>query len=640
VLVLGVIVLLIAWIDGRGTLVETGHEVMQSVSSDVGGRVEQRLEAPRRALLLTVELLERDAIPPGDLAKMEAYLRDFLTVHETVSALRYVTVAGGAIGAVRVPGGTVDVVSIEVSPMPDGEPENEWFEYWTSTSVRARPGAAVHWGPVTVRQDLQAPAVTGSLPVHNESGAMEGVVGVEVSLIDLSRYLATLNIGTSGHAFLTTAGGSLVASPDTAALVSRGGAAERFRLLESAFANGPGMTDFTALPDVRSAYAERRATRVRFSSDGTGYLGALAPVGPLFDEPWFVGIIVPEDDYLGRLKRMIRFGLLAVVLVVVLGAVGGTRISGHLAAALDSMVAETQAVSRLEFADSGPVQSRFQETYEALSAFSTMKAGLRSFSQYVPAQIVRRLIASGVEARPGGETREVTVMFSDIENFSTISEYMDPGVLAARLSDYFSILTGRIQAPESGGIVDKYIGDAIMAFWGAPEPEADHAAHACAAALACGEALRAADPPDDGVTFRNRTGLHTERVLVGNIGAVDRLEYTAIGDGVNLASRVEGLNRDYGTSILVTDPTRAAAGPSFEFRRIDRVVVKGRSRSIVIHELMGLTGSVPEGVLNTARQYEKALEHFENGRFSESSALLVDLAATDAPSARLLARCS
>src|SRR6185437_1039257 len=186
-------------------------------------------------------------------------------------------------------------------------------------------------------------------------------------------------------------------------------------------------------------------------------------------------------------------------------------------------------------------------------------SGLRSFGAYVPRDLVRAVLASGERAELGGKTKELTIFFSDLAGFTTLSETLAPEALVELLGGYFDEMTRVIQS--HGGTIDKFIGDAIMAFWNAPGDEPDHAARACQAALDCQaklDAMRRADARLAGL--QARIGLATGSVLVGNIGASDRMNYTVMGDTVNLASRLEGLNKAYGTPIMIAETTFAKAG--------------------------------------------------------------------------------
>ncbi len=180
-------------------------------------------------------------------------------------------------------------------------------------------------------------------------------------------------------------------------------------------------------------------------------------------------------------------------------------------------------------------------------------------------------------------------MFTDIVGFTTIADGMDAEHLTLLTSEYFEVMTRALT--EAGGTIDKYIGDGIMVLWNAPNPYPTHAGGACLGALRC---RIASEHMERGFAGRGwpglltRFGVNTGEAVVGNVGSSDRLSYTAIGATVNMAARLEGLNRQYGTQILVTDATREAAGSAFVFRRVDRVLAKGGRQPTQLHELLGL----------------------------------------------------
>jgi adenylate cyclase len=185
-----------------------------------------------------------------------------------------------------------------------------------------------------------------------------------------------------------------------------------------------------------------------------------------------------------------------------------------------------------------------------------------------------------------------------------------------------------------GGTIDKFIGDAVMAFWGAPTANVNHATDACAAALAAVRRLAAG-----GSGLRMRVGINTGMVLVGNIGSSDRLSYTVIGDPVNLASRLEAVNKRYGTEIILGEGTRDTAGEAIIVRRLDRIAVYGRTGGTIVYELLGLAG---EPVPPWVEPYEAGLDAYEARRWSDAIALFeraIALRGGDEPSDILIARC-
>jgi adenylate cyclase len=208
----------------------------------------------------------------------------------------------------------------------------------------------------------------------------------------------------------------------------------------------------------------------------------------------------------------------------------------------------------------------------------------RLFSLYLPSVVVERMVAGGRMPALGGEEREVTVLFSDIAGFTAISEACDPATLVQGLNTYFSTMTDIIEA--HGGFVDKYIGDAIVAVFGAPLDAPRHAEHAMRAAMQMRDALLAEPERFSlaGLPLKTRIGLNTGSVLIGNIGSPRRFNYTAMGDAVNLASRLEGANKAYGTSILVSEDTMRAAGDAVVARRVDIVRVVGRAQPVRLYE--------------------------------------------------------
>jgi PAS domain S-box-containing protein len=266
-------------------------------------------------------------------------------------------------------------------------------------------------------------------------------------------------------------------------------------------------------------------------------------------------------------------------------------------------------------------------------------AAIRVWGKYAPVDLVRRLYREKSEPVLGGELMEISIMFSDIKGFTTFSEQLDPSQLADMLALYLDTLSGIIQQ-DTHGTIDKYIGDAIMTIWNAPEPVANHPQMACLAALRCREAARslAQTPEWRGFpAFETRFGLHCAKALVGHFGARDRMNYTAIGDAINLASRLEGLNKRYGSSIIATDTIVERAKEAFDFRLLDVVAVKGKSDPITIHELLGTKG-VLEHCGQAVSAYEAAFSAYAAGNFERAVAVLHENA-SDPPSRVLMERC-
>lgn len=242
------------------------------------------------------------------------------------------------------------------------------------------------------------------------------------------------------------------------------------------------------------------------------------------------------------------------------------------------------------------------------------------FGKYVAKEVVEEIMAamnSGQNIGLGGERRHITVLFSDIRGFTTLCEALTPEQVVEMLNEYFSLMTEEIINRK--GVVDKYIGDAIMAFWNAPVENKYHAVQACRTALCMVRKLDAFNQllqQRKQLTIDIGIGINSGDALVGNIGYKDRLSYTAMGDSVNLASRIEGLTKQYGTRILISEFTHMLVMDAFVCRKLDLAAVKGKARPIYIYEVMGETADAE--TLEFIGLYERALAMYLLGEFSDA----------------------
>ena len=262
-----------------------------------------------------------------------------------------------------------------------------------------------------------------------------------------------------------------------------------------------------------------------------------------------------------------------------------------------------------------------------------------SFALYLAPQVIDQMLASNKLPALGGETRNVTIFFSDLAGFSAISEQMTPTELVVFMNEYLSAMTDMIES--QGGYVEKYIGDSIVAVFGAPVDDADHARHAAAAALLCRERLdelNRTSPAFHGLTVAHRMGLNTGEALVGNIGSRRRFNYSVMSDAVNVASRLEGANKYYGTTIIASETTVAATGGAFTWRELDATRVKGRSAPVKIYELVAEAGRETPEQQKASAAYAEGLSHWRAREFDAAVACFSRVAEVDKPSALFLKR--
>jgi adenylate cyclase len=267
----------------------------------------------------------------------------------------------------------------------------------------------------------------------------------------------------------------------------------------------------------------------------------------------------------------------------------------------------------------------------------------RMFGQYMSETVINHLLEHPEKLQLGGERRRVTLFFSDLAGFTTISERLSPETVVALLNDYLSRMTEIIL--NEAGTVDKFEGDAIMAFWGAPLDQPDQAQKACVAALRQQAALAELNQRfagQDLPPLTMRIGLHTGDAIVGNLGSAKRFDYTVIGDTVNLASRLEGLNKFYGSQVMASEVTVAACAGAVEFRELDLVAVKGKEQAVRVFEVLGLAGELDPEQIRRRRDFAEALALFRQGRFAEAQAgfeAILTKNPEDGPARTFVARC-
>ena len=239
-----------------------------------------------------------------------------------------------------------------------------------------------------------------------------------------------------------------------------------------------------------------------------------------------------------------------------------------------------------------------------------------AFGKYVSPILIEDLINSPEKLKLGGEKKEITILFSDISGFTTISEKLSPEELVSLLNEYLTEMTNIIL--KNNGLVDKYIGDAIMCFWGAPLDNKNHAKDACTSAIEMQKKLNELRPlwkEKYGVEVYARIGLNTANCVVGNMGSNERFDYTAMGDGVNLAARLEGINKAYGTYLMISEFLEEKIKSKFETREIDTVRVKGKNKGVKIFELINYKNKISKKETEKINRFELALKHYKKQEF-------------------------
>jgi adenylate cyclase len=485
-----------------------------------------------------------------------------------------------------------------------------WFEV-TKHPVGIRPSIA-YAGPVDVYQKRQ------------------GVLAVIIENTRLAQFLSQLSVGKMGAAFILGRGGKVIAAPDPDADEVNMQRADQPLL---PIARG-------AMKQAGSSYdSDKKAAHpMRYVAAGDAYAVTMTPL----DFPgWTLATVIPEAEFLGPIETTIRYLVVGLaILIVGAGILSAWLARRIIAGPLITVVNEIKHVERFELDQVRRHPSRVVELENLSSAIADMAGGLAAFRKYIPADLVKMLLREGVEPRPGGSVRTLTVSFADIAGFTGLSERLGDRIIPL-LSSYLDMMSREVSS--HGGTIDKFIGDAVMAFWGAPAANADHAVDACRAALACQHSLRASGLTDDGGRpLKVRIGINSGDMLVGNIGSEFRLNYTVIGDAVNVASRLEGANKEYGTDIIIGEETRRLAGDRIQVRELDRLMVYGRVGGLAIYELLDEAAN-PGHAPGWVALYESGLAAYRARDFAGAIKLFQRVLAeraSDRPARVLLERCS
>jgi adenylate cyclase len=549
-----------------------------------------------RIVDLSSKIAKVGALSLNNDKKLEGYTIEVLKSYPQTSMFYLGDEHGNFVMARRQADGTIatDVVNRKTSP-----PTEIWkyrngsfniINIVKSTAIKydprlrpwyegAKKSKSLYWTDVYIFFHDGKAGITAAYPAVAPNGKFFGVFGLDIHLDEISHFLKNLKVGENGVAFIVNEKNELVAYPD----VSRTIKEEQGKLR-------PVNIEEMGIASITKSFREcqqQGKNKCVIETGGKRYIASYQDFPESFRARWKVGVVVPEDDFIGAAKDQMQVSLIICGIILMISISLAMLISRGISKPIKLLTREANRIKNFHFDDKITIKSYIREIQVMSNAIVAMKSGLQAFRKYVPAELVRQLISTGEEAHLGGHKRDLTVFFSDIAGFTTIAEGMAPEELMLHLSEYFDELTQILS--EHKGTVDKYIGDGILAFWGAPVPDDNHALHACNAALICQAKLKdlnrkwasAGKSP-----LATRIGISSGETVVGNVGSSERINYTVMGDNVNLASRLEGVNKLYGTQIIVSRATYEAVADKFWFRPLDIVAVKGRSGGTTIYELI------------------------------------------------------
>lgn len=443
-----------------------------------------------------------------------------------------------------------------------------WFQMAASKGIPI-------WTEVYLFKPFEYLGITLATPIY-EKQQLKGVLGVDLRLDWISWYINRLTTSPNGVIFIIQSDGKLIGHSQYAKIERQTALVDIHSLPERWIANS------------FETYKKTGNSSFSFSYEEQTYLAQYVPISIDISNKWYIGVVVPESDFIEHLDKARTISVLVSLLIMITGILLITKLINNVITPLKSVIQEADKIKNFELDDSTRVSSRIKEIILLSDAMHTMKKGLQAFKQYVPSELVRQLIKKGENAKLGGTPQSIVALFSDIEDFTVISHHVNADELLVQLNEYFEMLTRIIL--DKKGTIDKYIGDSIMAFWGAPEYIEKPCHHAAKAALEFMTKLKLRNeqwehegkPP-----FYTRIGIHYGDAIVGNLGSSERINYTAIGDTINITSRLEAIGKELKAQIIISDVVFEQIKDEFICNKIGLVNLKGIDEPILIYELIG-----------------------------------------------------
>jgi adenylate cyclase len=435
-------------------------------------------------------------------------------------------------------------------------------------------------------------ATTSQVGMTVASAFDDGVVAVDITLDQLLVYVRSVRPNDQHRFVAFDEDDLLLAHPDPDQMFKRSGSGstQSFELAKIEDLTDPVIQKASQNFKVRGPY---RLTRLDVA--GTEFLATVVRQVARDGGVFYVLYAAPLSDFEGSLAGAARRNILAALLVSLFALPAIIYLARSISKPLRKLSGEAQLIQSFKLDDSIKMSSRVREIDTLIRSMSGMKGTIREVSKFVPKALVKDILETESVVAVGGETRRISILFTDVKDFTPIAQSTSAEDLMVNMSEYFEELASLIIKEK--GTVDKFIGDAIFAFWNAPLPVEGHEHAACATALKCRAAsvrLNARWIDEGRPAWHTRFGVHVGEAVLGNVGSADRIDYTAIGDTVNIASRLEGLNKYYGTNILVSGQIAGVCPSEFLFRRIDRSLPKGVGEPLDVFELLGMVDGPEE----------------------------------------------
>jgi len=452
--------------------------------------------------------------------------------------------------------------------------------WYTNISEDENIEQEYYWTDAYIGTTSQKPVIGCAYPILNDDGNLGAVACVNIPLENLSLFLSKQNISENSLVFIIDSNDNVIAFPDFSKVVLQVSGSDQLRLRNF------GEID---IPHLKQAYLKTTDEDQEFflEENNENYFITIKSIPSEIGLNWRIITSIPERELLQNVFAIIRRIIFVFIGIFIVSIVSIIIISGRITRPIVELSFKNEKLQNFDLELGQRVNSSIREISQMSDSLFNAAAGLTAFKKYVPADLVRNLIATGQEANVGGIPKHLTVFFTDIAGFTSISEKSAPDFLMQHLSEYFDNLSNIIM--KNNGTIDKYIGDSIMAFWGAPMANENSEIDSCRAALACQNVLDELNKEwseSDKPVMNTRIGIASGDVVVGNMGSSERINYSVIGDSVNLASRLEGINKYYGTKIIISSRVYYKVKDHFHTRFLDIAAVLGKNEGVHIYELI------------------------------------------------------
>jgi adenylate cyclase len=586
------------WLRTASSNVE---RVVASLDTQSASAVRNELSSHLALVSSTAEIVRsiffQGAIKPDDEVKREFLFLSLLREQPAIAWIGFGFPDGRFFGSHATPDGRIEMIEIGKTKRGDPRPLRRdrykpipgdiFFEdrlktetaYIAEGSPWFRLGKGSRepaWALVDILPGGFEPSIVVSKRVEL-FGRFEGVVMVAVSLGRLSQTLKALSIPKGSKVYLLAKNDMVLATSDPSD-----------NAMAAHLADFPSADGLSVA--VRNARKTHREASFRAVAEGPG-------IGPVFVsstelpfEDWRLVTAIPRATFAGDIDSNTQRVLFIIAGIALLAVVIAILFARQLfARPLSRLSRQLQAVEQFDLESVQHSPTMLAELDDFSQALKRMSTGLAAFARFMPTDVVRPLIEGGLAAKPGGELRDITIMFADLPGFTELTEELGAGV-EPLLTQFLTLSIDAIHA--EGGTVDKFIGDAVMAIWNAPNDQSDHALRACRAAARISAALHAMPPlAEKHDRIRVRIGINSGTALVGNIGSTERLSYTAIGDAVNLASRLVGVAKEHGVEIVLSGETLARTEHGLQTRALGETAIRGKSKPVPIFTIDGKPAS-------------------------------------------------